>query len=85
MTAKPLRQDEGPRRVTGLQATQELPGFLLHEELVPGAPTGHRLPGAGHLGGGKGVTIKAAARAPREAWRPWLGRGGDVFYHAPCL
>lgn len=83
MTAKPLRQDEGPRRVAGLQATQELPGFLLHEELVPGAPAGHRLPGAGHLGGGKGVTTQAVAGAPREAWRPWLGWGGDISITLP--
>lgn len=37
--------------MAGLQAAQELPGFLLHEELVFGAPTGHHLPGAGHLVG----------------------------------
>lgn len=57
----PSGQDEGPRRVAGLQAAQELPGFLLHEELVPGPPTGHRLPGAGHLGGGKKVTMQEGA------------------------
>lgn len=47
----PSGQNEGPRCVAGLQAAQELPGFLLHEELVFGAPTGHHLPGAGHLVG----------------------------------
>lgn len=42
--------------MAGLQAAQELPGFLLHEELVFGAPTGHRLPGMGHLRGGERVS-----------------------------
>lgn len=42
--------------MAGLQAAQELPGFLLHEELVFGAPTGHHLPGAGHLGGDERVS-----------------------------
>jgi hypothetical protein len=42
--SSPSGQNEGPRCVAGLQAAQELPGFLLHEELVFGAPTGHRLP-----------------------------------------
>lgn len=41
--------------MAGLQAAQELPGFLLHEELVFGAPTGHRLPGMGHRGRGWNV------------------------------
>lgn len=42
--------------MVGLQAAQELPGFLLHEELVFGAPTGHRLPGTGHLRGSEMVS-----------------------------
>lgn len=42
--------------MAGLQAAQELPGFLLHEELVFGAPTGHRLPGTGHLRGSERVS-----------------------------
>lgn len=52
----PSGQNEGPRCVVGLQAAQELPGFLLHEELVFGAPTGHRLPGTGHLRGSEMVS-----------------------------
>lgn len=42
--------------MAGLQAAQKLPGFLLHEELVFGAPAGHYLPGAGHLRGGERVS-----------------------------
>lgn len=51
--------------MAGLQAAQELPGFLLHEELVPGPPAGHHLPGTGHLGGGKKVTIQAGTARPQ--------------------
>lgn len=54
--ASPSGQNEGPRCVAGLQTAQELPGLLLHEELVFSAPTGHRLPGTGHLKGGEGVS-----------------------------
>lgn len=54
--------------MAGLQAAQELPGFLLHEELVFGAPTGHRLPGTGHLRGGERVssvqTLEVLTRTP---------------------
>lgn len=42
--------------MAGLQAAQELSGFLLHEELVFGAPAGHHLPCAGHLRQGEKVS-----------------------------
>lgn len=70
--------------MAGLQAAQELPGFLLHEELVPGPSAGHHLPGAGHLGGGKKVTIQAgAARSQGTLVEASLGGVGAVSMTLP--
>ena len=80
MTVKPLGQDEGLRRVAGLQATQALLGFLLHEELVPGAPAGHRLPGAGH-----GVRGGKVAPGLRGCWLLGLGLQEALLEQAAVL
>lgn len=65
--------------MAGLQAAQELPGFLLHEELVPGPPAGHRLPGAGHLGGGKRVMFWARTACSQRTLASLAGEGWGTF------
>lgn len=71
--------------MAGLQAAQELPGLLLHEELVPGSPAGHCLPGAGHLGGGKKVTIQAGAVCSQGTLEEvnLMGGVGDISMTLP--
>ena len=79
----PSGQDEGPRCVAGLQAAQELPGFLLHEELVLSPPTGHCLPGAGPLGEGKKVTNQAGAACSQGTPVSLVGGAGDISMTLP--
>lgn len=57
--------------MTGFQAAQKLPGFLLHEQVVPGAPTGHRGSGTTKWPQGFG----AGPAFSGLAWRkPWYSR-----------
>lgn len=69
--------------MAGLQAAQELPGFLLHEELVLGPPTGHGLPGTGHLGEGKEVTNQAGVAHSQGTPVSLVGGAGGISTTLP--